>query len=295
MPPAAMLDLLARLRPRDPFEEIVAHLDDGGDEQTGTVTVVGGPPVPVSGKWRSVWRRPSARSCRCCSSTPTSHRRVWRAASGWSCSRICSTRWISSPAATSPRRWPPGTAFDLVEAAVRCGRRPAGGVGMAALLAGDARRAGRSDPPTVGAHRDRHLAGRRGPAPLDRPLRAVPTPVGDRERVVGVCEATAWRVATSTGWPTRSHRPGADRHQQAARPAVLVERGRRSAALAVRRPHRRRGVGAADRRVVAAEWDAALPAAGRSPGVGPLAAAVAAAVVARAGRPGATSTKGVPR
>ena len=39
-----MLDLLARLRPRDPFDEIVAHLDDGGDERTGTVTVVGGPP-----------------------------------------------------------------------------------------------------------------------------------------------------------------------------------------------------------------------------------------------------------
>ena len=28
-----MLDLLARPRPRDPFEEIVAHLDDGGDNR----------------------------------------------------------------------------------------------------------------------------------------------------------------------------------------------------------------------------------------------------------------------
>src|SRR5262245_9589780 len=44
VPPAAMLDLLAGLRPRDPFEEIVAHLEDAGEEHLGTVTVIGGPP-----------------------------------------------------------------------------------------------------------------------------------------------------------------------------------------------------------------------------------------------------------
>ncbi len=44
VPPAAMLDLLARLRPRDPFDEIVAHLDEGGAGPAGAVTVVGGPP-----------------------------------------------------------------------------------------------------------------------------------------------------------------------------------------------------------------------------------------------------------
>ena len=44
VPPAALLELLARLRPRDAFDEIVAQLDVAADDEAGRVTVVGGPP-----------------------------------------------------------------------------------------------------------------------------------------------------------------------------------------------------------------------------------------------------------
>ena len=96
---------------------------------------------------------------------------------------------------------PPGAAADLVEAAVRCGRRPAGGVGVAALLTGDARRAGRRARRQWAHTVVDDVADRRGPAPLGRPLRAVPTPAGDRaERVVGVCEATPRGVLRFVDW-----------------------------------------------------------------------------------------------
>lgn len=42
--PAALLELLTRLRPRDAFDEIVAQLDVADDDDAGRVTVVGGPP-----------------------------------------------------------------------------------------------------------------------------------------------------------------------------------------------------------------------------------------------------------
>lgn len=44
VPPAALLELLARLRPRESFEDIVAQLDVADDDDAGRVTIVGGPP-----------------------------------------------------------------------------------------------------------------------------------------------------------------------------------------------------------------------------------------------------------
>ena len=102
--------------------------------------------------------------------------------------------------------------------------------------------------------------------------------------------------ASSTGWPTRSHRrrvltvvnkvPGLRYSSSEVADQLRSLCGDRIDVVASA-PY--------DRRVVAAEWDAALPAAGPfTRALEPLAAAVTAAtaVVSASGPAGATSTKG---
>ena len=172
-----------------------------GDERTGTVTVVGGPPgagqrevaIGLAAALGEVMVGGADR-------LPTSHRRVWRAGSGWGCSRIVldavdlvagGDDLRSALARPAPQLTSSKLPFDVVAGLPAASEWQRCSPAMR-------RRAGRGDPPSGG--RTRVIA----TSPVVEDLRRwvdryglSPTPVGDRGSVSsGVCEATpAWRVA----------------------------------------------------------------------------------------------------
>ena len=301
VPPAAMLDLLARLRPRDPFEEIVAHLDDGGDEQTGTVTVVGGPPGAgqrevAIGLAAALGEVMSVLLIDANESSPGVARRLGLGLQPHlldAVDLVAGGDIASALARPAPQLTSSKLPFDVVAGLPAASEWQRCSPAMLDALVEVTRRQWAhtviaTSPVVEDLHRwiDRYG--------LSRHLLAT------AERVVGVCEATPRGVLRYVDWLADSQPPTRVLTVINKLPGLRYSSSEVADQLRSLCGDRIDVVGSApyDRRVVAAEWDAALPAAGPfTRALEPLAAAVTAAtaVVSASGPAGATSTKGVSR